>query len=336
MRKPFTAVTTGDPAGIGPEICVEALTKAEVYDKMNPFLIGDETVIRKAMKVKNIDYQIHLIQDPQEGLYQRGTIDLMTTGDYDVDSIEYGKVQKLCGRMAMDFIMRAIELGNEGKVDVVGTAPINKQAIKLVGVPEPGHTEIFPDYTHSKYSLTMFNVENMRVFFLSRHISLQNAIKFANKEHCLEFLTNIDEVMRSLGLKHPEIALAALNPHGSDNGLFGTEEHDELIPAVKEAQARGINAVGPVPADSVFWKMRKGHYDAILSLYHDQGHIACKTLDFEKAITITWGLPFMRSAVDHGTAFDIAGKGIAQAVSMVESLTVACDYWQMQQKAKAK
>ena len=164
------------------------------------------------------------------------------------------------------------------------------------------------------------------MFFVSRHMSLVDACGYATKERVLEFVENIDKELRKTGIMEPLIAVAALNPHGGDNGLFGTEEIEQLIPAVEAARAEGINAVGPVPADSVFHIGKSGKYDAILSLYHDQGHIACKTLDFEKSVTLTFGLPFIRSSVDHGTAFDIAGKGIAGSISLIESTKVVAEY----------
>ena len=172
----------------------------------------------------------------------------------------------------------------------------------------------------------MFSCHKLRVFFVSRHMSLVDACHYATKERVLENVINIDKELKKVGVENPLIAVAGLNPHNGDNGLFGREELDELIPAVEAAQALGINAVGPVPGDSVFNIGKNGTYDAILSLYHDQGHIACKTLDFEKSVTLTFGLPFIRSSVDHGTAFDIAGKGEAGAVSMIESTRVVSEY----------
>lgn len=329
MNKPIVAITIGDPAGIGPETCVETLSQEEVYGKMNPLLIGAKGTIERAMKLKECDFKLNVITEVKDAIFEYGTIDLLVTGEYDCDSIEYGKVQKLAGQMSVDFVLKAIELGNEGIVDVVGTAPIHKEAIKLVGIKEEGHTEIFENNTKSDFGLTMFHVRNLRVFFLSRHMSLRNACDHVTKERCVDYLEKINLIFESIGFENPKIALAALNPHASDNGLFGNEEALELIPAVEEAQEKGLNVVGPVPADSVFHLALQGHFDAILSLYHDQGHIACKTLDFERAITITWGLPFMRSSVDHGTAFDIAGKGIANYISLYESVMVAADYWDM-------
>ena len=258
----------------------------------------------------------------------------METGDYDTDSIEWGKVQKLAGQMAVDWIMKSIELGMSKKIDAVSTAPIHKEAIKLVGVKEPGHTEIYQHQTNSPYALTMFSCHKLRVFFVSRHMSLVDACHYATKEVVLENVVNIDKELRKIGIENPLIAVAGLNPHNGDHGLFGTEEITDLEPAVKEAQEMGINAVGPCPADSVFHIGKSGKYDAILSLYHDQGHIACKTLDFEKSVTLTFGLPFIRSSVDHGTAFDIAGKGIADEVSLIESTKVVAEYAAKQHESK--
>lgn len=332
-EKPVVAITMGDPAGIGPEITLDTLMDERVYAASNPFLIGAVDILKRAMKLKDCDFKINKISHPSEGKYQYGTIDVLETGDYDCASIEWGKVQKLAGQMSYDFVVKSIELGMNKEVDVVATAPIHKEAIKMAGCPHPGHTEIFGALTNSKYALTMFHCHNMRVFFVSRHMSLRDACDYATKERVLEKVKQIHQVLSELGLEKPEIAVAALNPHASDNGLFGTEEADHLIPAVEAARELGIHAVGPVPADSVFFLHNRGNYDAVLSLYHDQGHIACKTLDFEKSITITWGLPFMRSSVDHGTAFDIAGKGIAGSVSMKESTLVAIDYWKQKQQA---
>ncbi len=281
------------------------------------------------MKIMGCDFAIHKIAHPQEARFSWGTLDVLETGDYDCDSIEWGKVQKLAGQMSLDYVMKSIELGKAGLIDVVSTAPIHKEAIKLAGCKLPGHTEIYQVETQSDYGLTMFHVHNLRVFFVSRHMALKAACDYANKARVLACVQQIHHEFTALNIKNPRIAVAALNPHGSDNGLFGHEEADNLIPAVKAAQEMGINAIGPVPADSVFHLGKQGRYDAILSLYHDQGHIACKTLDFERSITITFGLPFMRSSVDHGTAFDIAGTGKAGTVSMLESTLVAARYWKM-------
>ena len=324
--RPVTAITMGDPAGIGPEIVVGTMLDPSIIECCKPFVIGSAAILQKAADVLGKEIKIHKINDPDEALYEFGTIDILETGDYDTDSIEWGKVQPLAGQMAVDWIMKSIELGMAGKVDAVSTSPINKQSIKMVGVKEPGHTEIYQNATHSPYALTMFSCHKLRVFFVSRHMSLIDAVHFATKDVVLDFLRNINKELTSVGIDKPLIAVAGINPHNGDNGLFGREEIDELFPAVEAAQAEGINAVGPIPGDSIFNIGKSGKFDAILSMYHDQGHIACKTLDFEKSVTITWGLPFIRGSVDHGTAFDIAGKGIAGCISLIESTKVCVGY----------
>lgn len=324
--KPITAITMGDPAGIGPEIVLQTMLDDQIHACCRPFVIGSRAMLERAAAILNLSPSYHVINDPSEARYEQGVIDVLETGSYDTDSIEWGKVQQLAGQMAIDWIMKSIELGMAGKVDAVSTAPIHKGAIKLVGVKEPGHTEIYQHATNSPYALTMFSCHKLRVFFVSRHMSLIDACRYATKDVILDNIVNIDKELRKVGIENPRIAIAGLNPHNGDNGLFGTEELTDIGPAVEAAKALGINAVGPCPADSVFHIGKSGVYDAILSLYHDQGHIACKTLDFEKSVTLTFGLPFIRGSVDHGTAFDIAGKGTAGAVSLIESTMVVAEY----------
>lgn len=333
--KPVVAMTMGDPAGIGPEICVGTILDKEIHEVCRPFMIGSIAIMERAAKVMNREIRFNKIDDPAQAKYEYGTVDIIETGNYDTDSIEWGKVQKLAGQMAIDFIMKSIELGKAGKIDAVSTAPIHKGAIKLVGIKEPGHTEIYQHQTNSKYALTMFSCHKLRVFFVSRHMSLVDACHYATKDVILEDVIDIDKELKKVGLVNPLIAVAGLNPHNGDNGLFGTEEITDIGPAVEAAKKLGINCIGPCPADSVFHIGKSGKFAAILSLYHDQGHIACKTLDFEKSVTLTFGLPFIRSSVDHGTAFDIAGKGTAGYVSMIESTKVVAEYAAKQHERKA-
>ena len=333
--KPVTAITMGDPAGIGPEIVVGTMLDEGIHECCKPFVIGSIAILDRAAKVLGKELKYNKIEDPSEAKYEYGTVDVLETGDYDTDSIKWGEVQALAGQMAIDWIMKSIELGMAKKVDAVSTSPIHKGAIKLVGIKEPGHTEIYQHQTNSPYALTMFSCHKLRVFFVSRHMSLVDACHYATKEVVLENVINIDKELRKVGIENPLIAVAGLNPHNGDNGLFGTEEITDLGPAVKAAQEMGINAVGPCPADSVFHIGKSGKYDAILSLYHDQGHIACKTLDFEKSVTLTFGLPFIRSSVDHRTAFDIAGKGIANSISLIESTKVVAEYAAKQHEKEA-
>ncbi|MBM3138499.1 MAG: 4-hydroxythreonine-4-phosphate dehydrogenase PdxA [Chloroflexi bacterium] len=325
-QKPVIAVTMGDPAGIGPEICVDALLDRSIYEICNPFIIGSRSMLEIASKILNKEIQVNLIDDPWGANCELGVINVYEPGKFDTSALLFGQVQRLAGQMAYDWIKASIELGLKGKVDGVATCPINKQAIRLAGIKEAGHTEIFQELTRSPYALTMFSCHQLRVFFLSRHMSLLDACRYVTKENTLEMLRLVDKELKQAGFLNPLIAVAALNPHGSDDGLFGNEEKDALVPAVEAAQLLGINAIGPIPADSVFHIGKSGAYDAILSLYHDQGHIATKTLDFERTVTLTLGLPFIRGSVDHGTAFDIAGQGKASAVSLVEAIKVVAEY----------
>lgn len=327
--KPVVAVTMGDPSGIGPEISLKTLMNPLIYDVCNPFIIGNEEILSNVAKISNLSPVFHMIKSPKEALYSFGTIDVLDPGNYDASGIVFSKVQAKAGAMAFDYIKKSIELGLAKEIDAVSTAPINKAALKAANINFIGHTEIYAELTKAPYALTMFNVYKLRVFFVSRHKSLKDAISFANKDNVLTFIRNINTELKKLGFENPKIAVAAINPHGGEGGMFGTEEITSLIPAVEAAKELGINAIGPVPADSVFNLGKQGRYDCILSMYHDQGHIACKTLDFEKSVTLTLGLPFMRSSVDHGTAFDIAGKGIANAASMIESTRVVAEYSKM-------
>jgi 4-hydroxythreonine-4-phosphate dehydrogenase len=288
--------------------------------------VGSRSLLEKAAKILNKKIQVNLIKDPRSAIYEFGVINVFETENYDTTALVFGQVQQLAGKMAYDWIKASIDLGLQGKVDGVTTCPINKQAIKLAGVKQAGHTEIYQELTGSPYALTMFSCHQLRVFFLSRHLSLVDACRYVTKENTLEMLKLVNLELAKAGFTNPLIAVAALNPHGSDEGLFGHEEREALIPAVEEACLLGINVIGPIPADSVFHMGKSGVYDAILSLYHDQGHIATKTLDFEKTVTLTLGLPFIRGSVDHGTAFDIAGMGKASAVSLVEAIKVAAEY----------
>ena len=218
--RPVTAITMGDPAGIGPEIVVGAMLDKELHECCKPFVIGSIAIMDRAAKVLGRELKYNKIEDPEQAKYEYGTIDIMETGDYDTDSIEWGKVQKLAGQMAVDWIMKSIELGMNKKIDAVSTAPIHKEAIKLVGVKEPGHTEIYQHQTTSPYALTMFSCHKLRVFFVSRHMSLVDACHYATKEVVLENVVNIDKELRKIGIENPLIAVAGLNPHNGDHGLF--------------------------------------------------------------------------------------------------------------------
>ncbi len=325
-EKPIIAVTMGDPAGIGPEIAVKALTNRELYGICRPVVIGEPALLERAASILGSAVEFNRVSLPSEGRFRPGTVDVVPLSCAEGATIEFGKVQAAAGRIAFDCIRMSIDLGLGKAVDAVATAPINKESIKAAGIPFIGHTEMFATLTAAPFALTMFAVRNLRVFFLTRHLSLMNAVRAVTKERVYETLRQIASAMRDLGFRAPRIAVAGLNPHSGEGGLLGSEEICEISPAIEQARADGIDAVGPVSADSVFHLGLQGKWDGILSLYHDQGHIATKTLDFERTISVTLGLPFLRTSVDHGTAFDIAGQGVASEVGMEEAIRVAAEY----------
>jgi 4-hydroxythreonine-4-phosphate dehydrogenase len=326
MSKPIIGMTMGDPAGVGPEIIVKALNQKEVYEASRPLLIGDAAVIRQAMDFCGIQLQINKVEKPSDGKYTFGTIDIIDLANVDITKLEIGKIQAAGGQAAYDYIKKAAQLATNKDVDAIATTPINKESLKAAKVPHIGHTEILEELTNTKNPLTMFQVQGLRVFFLTRHVSLRRACELINEKDVNEFIHRCVAALEVLGVKEPRIAVAGLNPHSGEHGLFGDEEVKEIEPAIIKAKADGINVVGPVPADSVFHWGLKGRYDAVLSLYHDQGHIATKMVDFERTISITNNMPFLRTSVDHGTAFDIAGTGKVSEVSMVEAIKLAAVY----------
>ena len=326
--KPLIGIPMGDPAGIGPEIVVKALSSKEVYDNARPVIIGDRKVIKNASKFTGSDIDINVINNPSEGIYEEGILNLIDFDNVNMDEFKIGEISGMCGQAAYDYIEKSIELANSKEVAAVATTPINKESLQAAGVPYIGHTEIFGALTKTKDPLTMFEVRGMRVFFLTRHVSLREACDLVTKDRIKDYVKRCKEVLKILGVEEGTMAIAGLNPHSGEHGLFGYEEVHEITPAVLELQEEGYDVVGPIGADSVFHLALQGRYNSVLSLYHDQGHIATKTLDFERTIAITGGMPILRTSVDHGTALDIAGKGIASEVSMVEAILLGAKYSQ--------
>ena len=319
------AIPMGDPAGVGPEIVVKTAVSKEILDLCDLVVIGDKNVLEKAIEICQVNLKIHTIKNIEEGKYEKGILNVIDLENVDMNTLEYGQVQGMCGKAAFEYIKKCVELAMEHKVDAIATTPINKESLKAGNINYIGHTEILGDLSNSRDPLTMFEVDNMRVFFLTRHMSLRRACDAITKERVLEYIERCTKALKQLGVSG-KMAVAGLNPHSGEHGLFGDEEVKEITPAIEEAQKLGYDVVGPVGADSVFHQALQGRYAAVLSLYHDQGHIATKTYDFERTIAITLDMPFLRTSVDHGTAFDIAGKGIVSAISMIEAVKLAAKY----------
>jgi 4-hydroxythreonine-4-phosphate dehydrogenase len=319
-------MTLGDPAGIGPEIVVKALSEKDCFDASRPLVYGDSSIVERAAARFTPGAVVHVVNKPGEAQGRPGVIDVVDVKSMDPSGLVPGTVSAQCGKAAFAYIEAAVKDALAGDVGGIATAPINKEAIQAAKVPFIGHTEMLAGLCGIDDPLTMFETLGLRVFFLSRHVSLRKACDMVTRERLLDYLVRCHDALERLGLGGGTIAVAGLNPHCGEHGLFGDEEGREVEPAIAEAKAKGLAVAGPIGADSVFHQAKIGRYAAVLSLYHDQGHIATKTLDFDRTISLTIGLPFLRTSVDHGTAFDIAWSGKANHVSMAESVRMAAKY----------
>lgn len=326
MVKPLIAIPMGDPAGVGPEIVVKALINQDVKERARCVVVGDKNVLENAICITKSNLNINLINEPAEGDFNNGVLNLIDLKNIDMEKFEFGKISGMCGKAAFEYIKKSVELANSNKVDALATTPINKESLKTGGINFIGHTEIFGELTNTPDPLTMFEVRGLRVFFLTRHVSLRNACDMVTEDRIVDYVKRCTQVLKTLGVTEGTMAIAGLNPHSGEHGLFGDEEMRAVYPAVEKLNKMGYKVVGPVGADSVFHLALQGRFNSVLSLYHDQGHIATKTLDFERTIAITGGMPILRTSVDHGTAFDIAGKNLVSEISMVEAILLAAKY----------
>ena len=326
-KTPLLGITEGDPAGIGPEITVQAIHNMADERSFIPIVYGDPAIISRACSVTGLSETVRRITSEEQIEPEPNVINVVDTGTIPhADSIEWGSVQELAGRAAIASIDAATAAALSGKIDGVVTSPINKEAIWKTGSEFLGHTEMLGSLCGTPDTDTMFVVSGLKIFFATRHMSLREAVDSIRRDLIDHEIHKALRALKVFGCNSPKLAVAALNPHAGEGGHFGTEEIEVLRPAVKSACAVGYNVVGPVPADSVFHKGVIGEYDGVLSLYHDQGHIASKTLDFDGTVSVTAGLPILRTSVDHGTAFDIAGQGTASPMTMQSALHVASDF----------
>lgn len=337
MRK-IIGITMGDPAGVGPEITVKALRDPTIYEKCKPVVIGDRAILERACRLVGAEeIQIHPVSDPAQGLYQAGTIDLYDMELLTPEEYELGQVSAKAGNAAFQYVRKTIELAMEGKVDATVTNPLNKEAINLAGYHFSGHTEIYAHYTGTQHYTMMLAHKDLRVVHVSTHVSLREACDRVKKERVLEVIRIADKACRDMGIEKPRVGVAGLNPHCGEGGLFGQEEIQEIGPAIAQAQQEGIDAQGPVPADTIFSKAQGGWYDIVVAMYHDQGHIPLKVVGFVydknlgqwsavEGVNITLGLPIIRTSVDHGTAFDQAGTGKANELSLKNAIDYAVSF----------
>ncbi len=325
-EEPLIGITMGDPAGIGPEVIVKAYP--DLLEFARPIVVGDADVIAAAIEVCEVDLGVEVVDDVGDATFGPDRVPVL---DLDlVDELVRGEVREEYGAASLSYIERAIELVTAGEIDAITTAPINKQATKLAGSDYAGHTGMLADYTDTENYSMMLVEDELRVTHVSTHVSLREACDIVTAENVLETIRLTDEALRDLGIDSPSVGVAGLNPHASDGGLLGEEDAAEIEPAVEQAREEGIDVDGPESPDTVYVRAARGEFDCVVSMYHDQGHIPIKMLGFAggdavSGVNVTIGLPIIRTSVDHGTAFDIAGRGIASERSLVDAVEVAVD-----------
>lgn len=333
MERKRIAITMGDPAGIGPEVVVKALAEESIYEKCIPVVIGDYEALRDAVRFSGLSLELNEVQMPEEAAGKFGVLDYVDLKYLKPGGWNYKENSVICGEASFQYVVHAIRLAMDGKAAAVITAPISKESINMAGHCYSGHTEIFAEYTGTKDYAMLLASGALRVIHVTTHCALMEACRLIRKERVLKVIRLARKACEMLGIKKPRIGVAGLNPHCSENGLFGTEEASEIIPAINKAREEGIDVHGPESPDTVFVKCKAGIYDIVVAMYHDQGHIPLKLNSFQwdaaegkyssvKGINTTIGLPIIRVSVDHGTAFGKAGEGRANADSMIEAVEV--------------
>jgi 4-hydroxythreonine-4-phosphate dehydrogenase len=329
----------GDLAGIGSEIIVKALSSQDLYDCCRPIVIGDAKTMRTTLLMVNSKLVVNPIHRISEATFQYGTIDVLTLENV-WETIEYGQVSAASGKASAEYIETAVKLALSKKIDAIVTAPINKEAINKAGYNYAGHTELLAHLTQTNNYTMLLTSGALKVVHVTTHHSLKEACKLITKERVLETIKLAQNIMLRLGYVRPKIAVASLNPHSGEGGLFGREEIEEIVPAITTAQTLGLDVTGPLPPDTVFIRAKGGAFDIVVAMYHDQGHIAIKLTGFEwnqqenkwsavGGVNTTVGLPIIRTSVDHGVAYGKAGKGIANPQSMIEAIKMAADLTQI-------
>ncbi|MDR2386708.1 MAG: 4-hydroxythreonine-4-phosphate dehydrogenase PdxA [Deltaproteobacteria bacterium] len=334
-RRPILAITLGDPGGIGPEIAAKALALKETYQVCRPLLIGTKGLVEMAIKISGLSgFEVKGLDHPGRGRYRFGTLEVMDLANFPIEELKHKTVTKEQGKASFEFVVKAIDLALAGQVDATVTGPINNSSINAAGFKYSGHTEIYAEKTGTRDYAMMLADGNFRVSHVSTHLSLRQACDRVKKERIGQVIELTAQALVKMGIDEPKIAVAGLNPHCGEDGLFGYEEEREIKPAVVEAQGRGLLVEGPIAADTVFSKALGGQYHAVVVMYHDQGHIPAKLIGFKydqnsmswaqlAGVNLTLGLPIIRTSVDHGTAFGKAGEGRANPQSLIEAINLA-------------
>jgi 4-hydroxythreonine-4-phosphate dehydrogenase len=322
-RKPLIVITMGDPAGIGPEIIAKAIDSGELFPVCRPVVIGDASVMKKLIDEMGLSLTVRPLASLAEADPAQDRLDMLDLGQVDISRHKWGAPDASSGRAVVEYIKKAVELTMKGEAAAIVTAPISKEMMNAAGHHYAGHTELLADLTDSKEYGMMFVGGGLRVILVTIHMALKDVPRRITTGAVLKTLRLAHKAMRSFGIENPHIGVAALNPHAGEGKLFGTEEWDTILPAVIKAREEGIRASDPVPADTLFYKTRNNYYDIAVAMYHDQGLAPLKMLAFGNAVNVTVGLPIIRTSVDHGTAYDIAGRGCADPTSLLEAVKLA-------------
>jgi 4-hydroxythreonine-4-phosphate dehydrogenase len=325
MRRPIVAITMGDAAGVGPEIIVKALADPDVYTWARPLVVGDARRLRRALEITGVDLEVRTVPGPREAAFRPGVVDCLDLDCIPPD-LPFGKLSPEAGEGAYRFVERATQLAVAGEVDAICTAPLNKEALHAAGHKYPGHTELLAELTGTDEVSMMLSAPKLRVIHVTTHIGLLDMVERINPGLVERAIRRGHDTLVKAGIQQPRIAVCGINPHAGEHGLFGRgEEETKVAPGIEAARANGIDAQGPLPADTVFFRAGRGDFDLVVAMYHDQGHGPVKVMGLESGVNITVGLPVIRTSVDHGTAFDIAGTGKADQASMLEALRQAAD-----------
>jgi 4-hydroxythreonine-4-phosphate dehydrogenase len=323
MSTPRIAITMGDPAGVGPEVVMKALAHEEVYAQCRPLVIGDARRLVQAGKIAGARLAVRRVSWPEQARFAHGTVDCIDL-DLVPDDTPFGRVSAACGEAAYRYIERAVELVRAGRVEAICTAPISKEALNAAGHRYPGHTELLAELTGTPEVSLMLIAPRLRVIHVTTHIGLVDAVARIDAPLIERTVARGRELLVRSGIREPRIGVCGINPHAGEGGLFGRgEEETKITPAIAACRARGWNVEGPLPADALFFRAARGDFDLVVAMYHDQGHGPVKVMGLEYGVNVTAGLPVVRTSVDHGTAFDIAGTGRADERSMLEALRQA-------------
>ena len=326
-------ISVGDPGGIGPEIVAKSLAQEEIYTICRPLVVSDFDLMKDAARIAAVQLELNRVSAPAEGRYEFRCIDVLDMNNVDMSKLVYGKVTTENGKASFEYIKKVIDLAMAGEIDATVTGPIHKEALNVAGFHYAGHTEIYSDLTNTRDYAMMLADGDFRIVHVSTHVPLREACDLVKKDRVLKTIHLAGDMLHSLGIENPRIAVAGLNPHAGEGGLFGGEEIKEIIPAIEAARGEGVDVDGPLPSDTIFSMARGGEYDAVVAMYHDQGHVAMKTAGFIydkrgqwssiSGVNVTLGLPIIRTSVDHGVAFDKAGEGRANPQSMIQAIEMA-------------